>query len=203
MSTRTQPAMVVPNPAPPAWVAGEFEAVFAAHYARLAARLRVLAGDRAEDIAQEAFARLYRQPPPDRAQLGAWLHRVASRAAIDLLRAQQRRAKYEIAAARQAPSAANPDAEQAALAAERQACVRACLAALAPRQAQLVWLRHAGGSYREIAAAMGVQVTSVGALLARAEAAFARAWQRQALRRGCPAGTAPKAKEGGSHALPQ
>lgn len=189
--------------AAPAWAPGEFEAVFAAHYARLAGRLRVLAGARAEDIAQEAFARLYRQPPPDRAQLGAWLHRVASRAAIDMLRAQQRRAKYESAAVREAPPAAKPDAEQAALAAERQARVRACLAALAPRQAQLVWLRHAGGSYREIAAAMGVQVTSVGALLARAEAAFARAWQRQTMRQRPAPKNVPDVPEGGSNALPQ
>lgn len=178
MSSKAAPAAWSAASPAPSWAPGEFEALFTAHYPRLAARLRLLAGERAEDVAQEAFVRLFRHPPPRREQLAAWLHRVAGRAAIDLLRSQQRQEKHERAAAREAPAEAGPDAEQAALAAERRACARACLARLPARQAQLLWLRYAGGSYQEIAQSLGVRVTSVGAMLARAEAAFARAYSR-------------------------
>ncbi|MGH9533268.1 MAG: sigma-70 family RNA polymerase sigma factor [Terriglobales bacterium] len=180
MSSKATPAAWTAASQSASWTPGEFEAMFTAHYPRLAARLRLLVGERAEDVAQEAFVRLYRNPPPEREQVAAWLHRVAGRAAIDLLRRQQRQDKYERAAAREAPPATGPDAEQAALAAERQARARACLARLPRRQAQLLWLRYAGGSYQEIAQNLGVRVTSVGAMLARAEAAFARAYPRTA-----------------------
>jgi DNA-binding CsgD family transcriptional regulator len=50
--------------------------------------------------------------------------------------------------------------------------VRAALAELPERQRACLLLRHAGHSYAEIAATLGVAVGSVGVLLARAERAF-------------------------------
>ncbi len=203
MSSKATPAAWSAATAAPCWAPGEFEALFTAHYPRLAARLRLLAGERTEDVAQEAFVRLFRHPPPRREQLAAWLHRVAGRAAIDLLRRQQRQDKYERAAAREAPAAVGPDAEQAALAAERRARARACLARLPRRQAQLLWLRYAGGSYQEIAHSLGVGVNSVGAMLARAEAAFARAYPRTPAPPGASVrqGKSVTGGNGGSNAL--
>ena len=49
---------------------------------------------------------------------------------------------------------------------------RAVLAELPPQQAQLLMLRHAGLSYKELALALDVAPTSIGTLLARAERAF-------------------------------
>ena len=50
--------------------------------------------------------------------------------------------------------------------------VRAALADLSERQRACLLLRHAGYSYAEIAATLGVAIGSVGVLLARAERAF-------------------------------
>jgi RNA polymerase sigma-70 factor (ECF subfamily) len=55
--------------------------------------------------------------------------------------------------------------------------VRKALAALSERQMQLLVLRQAGLSYRELALALGVAPGSIGTLLARAEAAFESAYR--------------------------
>ena len=52
--------------------------------------------------------------------------------------------------------------------------VRAALARLTRREASLLVLRYGGASYREIAETLDVAPTSVGTMLRRAEAAFAR-----------------------------
>ena len=73
--------------------------------------------------------------------------------------------------------AAPPDALQGVLREERQACVRAVLGDMKPRDAQILLLRSSGLAYREIAQALNVGLGSVGTLLARAEAEFERRYR--------------------------
>ncbi|MHB0859328.1 MAG: sigma factor-like helix-turn-helix DNA-binding protein [Anaerolineae bacterium] len=61
---------------------------------------------------------------------------------------------------------------------EEQEAVRSTLRRLGGRQAALLVLRHTGLSYREVARVLGVAPGSVGTLLARAEKAFLRAYER-------------------------
>ncbi|MEM9882701.1 MAG: sigma-70 family RNA polymerase sigma factor [Planctomycetota bacterium] len=59
--------------------------------------LRVLGDrDRAEDAAQETFHRLMRHPEKVNHSLAAWLHRVATRCAIDILRSDTARRRREL-----------------------------------------------------------------------------------------------------------
>ena len=60
---------------------------------------------------------------------------------------------------------------------ERCARVRSILAALKPRDAELLLLRADDMAYRDLATIVGVQPTSVGSLLARAEAEFERKYR--------------------------
>ena len=69
---------------------------------------------------------------------------------------------------------AQPTALEQLLSAERAARVRAVLASLKPRDAQLLLLRSGGLAYRELAVTLGIEPGSVGTLLARAEAEFER-----------------------------
>jgi hypothetical protein len=62
---------------------------------------------------------------------------------------------------------------------ERIAEVRAVLARLKLEKAQILLFRHSGLSYQEIAEAMQVSATSVGTMLARAEAEFSELYQQQ------------------------
>ena len=157
-----------------------FEAIFNEHWHRVCGVLFRLVGDRneAEDLAVEAFWRLYRRPPQD-LNLAGWLYRVATNLGLNALRARKRRRRYEQEAGileltHQTPD--NPAAE--AELAEQRRTVRRALAEMRPRSAQLLILRHSGLSYGEVAVALGLSVASVGALLARAEDEFERHYRK-------------------------
>jgi RNA polymerase sigma-70 factor (ECF subfamily) len=165
------------------WSEAAFEAVFCEHYSRMVAVLYRILGDRAqaEELAAETFLKLYQQPSAAEGyhNLGGWLYRTASRLAIDTLRSANRRRHYEPDAAERLASAsrqASPLDDM--LRVERTRNVRAALARLKPVQAQILTLRASGLAYRELAGALGVKPGSVGQLLARAEAAFEKAYRR-------------------------
>ena len=154
-----------------------FDELFLSHYTLLVRLLARMLGDhaRAEDIANEAFLKLYRRPGLDTSHgnLGGWLYRTAMNLAIDALRAASRRARYETTAARaEITIPAEQDGLQQVLRAEKQQRVRRILAALKPVYAQALFLRVSGYSYRELADSLAVDPGSVGTLLIRAEAEF-------------------------------
>jgi RNA polymerase sigma-70 factor (ECF subfamily) len=155
------------------------------HWSRVVAVLYRLLGDDAEaqDLALEAFWRLHRRGPlvnpagagSSGTESGAWLNRVAVNLGLNALRARQRRRRYESQAGLQALEQDAPaDPAFTLEQAEERQRVRAALAKMKPRSASLLVLRHSGFSYAEIAAALGVAVSSVGSFLARAEAEFER-----------------------------
>jgi RNA polymerase sigma factor (sigma-70 family) len=157
----------------------QFEAVFQQNFANVHAVVARLIGDpdEAEDLTLEAFWRLWRTPSIEDGSCGPWLFRVASRLGYNALRARARRTAYELTAGMQADRLASDGdpAGEAERRIERQK-VRAILARLPARSAQILSLRMAGMSYREIAAVMEVKSSSIGAMLARAELAFEDAY---------------------------
>ncbi len=155
------------------------ETVFRNHYPRLVGMLTRMTGDQqhAEDVASEVFCKLARRPAllgmPD--DLTAWVYRVAANAGLDALRSSaRRRSREEAASLETRRTVASGDALEDVLREERRARVRAVLASLKPRDAQLLLLRSGGMGYRELAQTLGVAPGSVGTLLARAEAEFGR-----------------------------
>jgi len=161
--------------------AGEwFDALFRAHYPRLVGMLARLMGDRgqAEEIAADAFCKLAQQPVVgDSGGLIAWVYRVAMNAGLDAVRSNTRRRRREEVAGAGSPRVSAPGALDHLLREERCARVQDVLAALKPRDAQLLLLRASGLAYRELAQALGIQAASVGTLLARAEAEFERRYR--------------------------
>lgn len=154
---------------------------FADHYSRLTALARRVLGraDEAEEVAADALARLSgssveaRQPE----DVAAWLNRVTVNLALNRLRSRQR---HDARVAAVGPTLGPPSPEtpeEAVARADERDRVRAVLAGLPDRQATALLLRHAGQSYAEIAAALGVAEGSVGVLLARGERAFRHAWE--------------------------
>jgi RNA polymerase sigma-70 factor (ECF subfamily) len=152
----------------------DIESVFRMHYARVARVIARVARDRgrAEEIAVDVFVKLWRTRSAQGEQVEGWLYRVAVRAALDDLRRQTRRARYEgmfgWARAKNVP--ATP--EDVRLANEGQDRVRSVLSALSPRQAEFLLLRNQGFSYGELASTLGINPASIGRLLARAQEAF-------------------------------
>lgn len=156
----------------------DFEAVFRKHYARIARVIARVVRDtaRAEDLAVEVFLKLWllRGAQPD--NLEAWLYRVAVRKAVDELRRRTRRERYEslFGLVRGVPTP-----EETHSAREEQDRVRRVLASIRSRQAELLLLRSSGFSHEELAAALGLNVASVGTFLARAQQAFRKEYVKR------------------------
>ena len=109
---------------------------------------------------------------------GGWLYRVATNLGLNALRARKRRQHYETQAGIQELASSTKDAASAAAQSLEKQRVRAALASLKPRSAQLLILRHSGQSYANIADVIGVAPGSVGTLLARAEREFEKAYSK-------------------------
>jgi len=150
------------------------------YWARVCRTLFSLVGDwdEAEDLALEVFLRLHRHPPKELDHLAAWLYRVATNVGLNALRSRKRRLEYETAAGRwslQQQDAVDPVSELERR--QDQARVRAVLAKMRPRQAQLLFLRYLGLSYAELARVLEIASGSVGTMLARAERVFERRYR--------------------------
>jgi RNA polymerase sigma-70 factor, ECF subfamily len=159
-----------------------FEALFLEHWASVYRILQRLVGDpaEAEDLALEAFLRLYRpkQKQPEVQNAGGWLYQVATRLGLNSIRDWKRREQYELTAGRYAleePAKLSP-ADILAQEEERQQ-VRLVLARMNERQAQFLILRYSGFSYKEIASALNLAPASIGPLLVRAEREFEKQYR--------------------------
>ncbi|HEV8536955.1 MAG TPA: sigma-70 family RNA polymerase sigma factor [Candidatus Limnocylindria bacterium] len=153
-----------------------FESLFRTEYARVVGIAhRVLADQaEAEDVAQDVFLSFYRAHPANADYAPAWLHAAAAHAALNALRARDRRIRREATGALAEDAPAVDDPAEAAASSETREEVRTVLARLPERSAALLVLRYAGLSYAEIAMALDVRASSVGTLLRRAEDAFRR-----------------------------
>lgn len=124
-------------------------------------------GAEAEDVAQEAFVRVWRQAPdwrPGRARFDTWLHTVVLNLCRDRLR--RRRAVTDDAIPEHADP--SPDAEARLIDAERGATVARAIDDLPERQREAILLVHYQDlSGTEAAEALGVSVDALESLLAR------------------------------------
>lgn len=128
--------------------------------------------DRAEDLAQEVFARALAAPPDNPRP---WLFAVA----LNLVRDDGRRAvrqgrRLQLLKA-ETPTAPTPDHEFERR--EQTAVVRAALEELAPRDREALLLKAEGFNYDEIASALGLARGAVGTTLSRARRRLVEAYR--------------------------
>jgi RNA polymerase sigma-70 factor (ECF subfamily) len=131
--------------------------------------------DRAEDLAQEVFARAVAAPPQNPRP---WLFAVA----LNLVRDDGRRAvrqgrRLQLLKADTPASAPAPDQELER--AERAAGARRALESLSPRDREALLLRAEGFDYDEIASTLGLAKGAVGTTLARARRRLVEAYHAQ------------------------
>jgi RNA polymerase sigma-70 factor (ECF subfamily) len=142
-----------------------YERTFPKVYAYVASLLRDRSA--AEDVTALAFERAYRRRRRYRAGRGspeAWVFGIARNAALDELRRRKRRATLET----DPEDVGAPSLDDHAELALRRETVRAALAALDPRERDLVALRFQGGlSNAEIARVLGVSESNAGTKLHR------------------------------------
>jgi RNA polymerase sigma-70 factor, ECF subfamily len=152
-----------------------FAALYQTHYRQVRSLCRQLLGaaERAEDAAQEAFIRAYRGfAAYDAGQpFGPWIMKIARNHCLDILRRRQLERALFGSEADETAAADEDDTDGLAgvLTAERARAVQAAVAGLPERyRLPLALAYYADASYEEIAAALGITRTHVGALLCRA-----------------------------------
>jgi RNA polymerase sigma factor (sigma-70 family) len=153
------------------WDAPAFERCFRERYPELVQFLHGLTGDRAagEDVAQEAFARLWARGPRARPRADYWLFKVARNLALDWLKTEQRRNHRE----RAEPIASDPS-DFTDVDVER---VRALVKELPSRDREVLLLREFSElSYAEIAQVVGRSLDTVKQDLFRARERLRRSW---------------------------
>jgi RNA polymerase sigma-70 factor, ECF subfamily len=146
-----------------------FEAFYRTTVDDLFAYVATLVRDRAaaEDVVAASYERAYRRLRTYDARRGStrqWLFGIARHAALDELRRRKRVATLAVE-----PGAPEPTAEDDVPDPVRRATVRAALAALEPRDRELIALKFfAGLDNGEIAGVLGVSPSNAGTRLHRA-----------------------------------
>lgn len=120
----------------------------------------------AEDIAQEAFLRLWKIAPKwqAKAQIGTWLHRVIHNLCIDRMRKEKRFSDYEL------PDVADPTPNPMQRHESKQVhdMISNSLQQLPPRQRIAITLVHFDDcTNKDAANQMGISVDALESLLAR------------------------------------
>ena len=158
-----------------------FGELFRRHYPsvrRVCARRLGNIGE-ADEVAQGAFVKAYERIEQccGERRFGAWVQVIASRMCIDVLRARARTTPEEEPV--KGDLAVGPNApEEALLSHERADHVHLALAALPPRQREVVIARHLEDRRPgEIAAALGMSIGAVDSLLLRARKRLATSYQ--------------------------
>lgn len=157
-----------------------FKVLFDRHYAGVCKRLTGLLGNRAaaEDVTQEAFIKLYLNPPREMTNLHGWLARVATNLAYNQLRSENSRRRRESRAGLQWDTSFEEGPEDALVRQEETVLTRRVLELLPERDRACLLLKFSGISYKNLAEILGVQESSVGTLLARARARFKTEYTR-------------------------
>ena len=122
--------------------------------------------ERAEDLAQEAFARALVHKPEN---ARGWLFVVAANMARDEARKAAREQRHlTLLKGETEAQASDPEAEAEIDRDTQRAAVRAALERLTPRDREVLLLWDSGMNYDEIAAQTGLAKSAVGTTLARA-----------------------------------
>lgn len=157
----------------------DFDALFQENYPKVLRHIAYLTGDlqAAEDISQEVFSRLYKNPP-EHGNVSAWLFKVANNLAYNHLRDEKARSTKESALlAGEADKIIS--IEDKVIRNQEIRKIKKALDALSERDRMCLLLKFSGYRYSEIAEAIGVEKTSVGAILARCQARFAEKFRKE------------------------
>ncbi|NIM48720.1 MAG: sigma-70 family RNA polymerase sigma factor [Gemmatimonadales bacterium] len=154
-----------------AWAPEEFQRVFRARYPELVQFAHAFTGSReaGEDLAQEAFVRLWSRGPVTRPKADYWLFRVVRNLALDWLKTERRRRNREQQAHQEVdpPPFTDDDVRR----------IRESVSELPQRSREVLLLREFGNlSYNEIAKMVGRSENVVKQDLYRARERLRRMW---------------------------
>ena len=150
----------------------DFDGLYKEHYIKVYRHIVYITGNvqAAEDISQEVFMRLYKNPP-EHGNVAAWLFKVANNLAYNHMRDEKTRGAKEPAISVEEEDKVI-SIEDVAIRNQEIREIRRALALLPQRDRMCLLLKFSGYKYNEIAEVIGVEKTSVGTILARSQAKF-------------------------------
>jgi RNA polymerase sigma factor (sigma-70 family) len=156
-----------------------FDTVYEQYYPIILKHIAYLTGSiqTAEDLAQEAFIRLYNSPPTHSNTI-AWLSKVSNNLAYNYLRDEKNKRKKD-------PVLSEDEADKVISIEDRVIknaeirLTKKVLDCLPVRDRMCLLLKFSGYKYNEIAEVIGVESSSVGTILARAQAKFKEKYQKE------------------------
>ncbi len=154
-----------------------FEKIYQSHFAMVHRRITYLTGDVhvAEELAQEVFIKLYKEPP-SHDNIEAWLNVVAARTAYNHLKREKiYEQKLEWEGKQRAQETQTP--ESVVLQKEDQAMVWQALGTLSLRDRTCLLMKHSGYKYAEIADCLELEVGAIGVILSRAQEKFKKKYE--------------------------
>lgn len=154
-----------------------FQLLFQQHYPLVVRKILVIVKEQsiAEDIAQEVFVKLYRTDRNAIINLPAWLTKVAVTTAYNHIRTEKRhRARQD--KQKMFGKKATSSVEDKYMEHEDIDEVQKSLMKLSERDRELLIMKFSGYSYEEIARHIGIEIGSVGTLLARAKQRFKQSY---------------------------
>ncbi len=157
----------------------QLDVIFRSNFERVARVIGRVIHDqaRAEELAVDVFLKWWRNPKAHGDHAEGWIYRTAVRQALDELRRQNRRSRFESLFSLAAIPQPNP--EQIHSVAVEHSHIRSVLAALDRKQAEVLLLRAEDFSYREIASSLGLTENYVGSFVSRAQAAFRKEYEKR------------------------
>ncbi len=156
-----------------------FRDYYETHYRRIRGHIAYLTGSReaAEDLVQEAFIRLFHSPP-DHDRVLPWLLRVATNLSLNHLREERtRRGRDRVMMEDESDNVIT--VEESVIRNQEIRQTRKALNRLSERDRVCLLLKFSGYKYGEIAEMTGVEKTSMGTTLARAQAKFRKTYNRE------------------------
>jgi RNA polymerase sigma-70 factor (ECF subfamily) len=153
--------------------------IFRTHYERITRVIGRVIHDqaRAEELAVEVFLKWWRNAAAHGEHAEGWLYRAAARRALDELRSQARRQRFERLFGMARGSPRTP--EQLYASGAEQQRVRTVLGAMKQRYAEPLLLRSQDLSYDEIAKSLGLNPNYIGSLMSRAQDAFRKEYRKR------------------------
>jgi RNA polymerase sigma factor (sigma-70 family) len=156
-----------------------FTAAYENYHIRVFKHIAYLTGNMnvAEDLTQEVFIRLYNNPP-EHSNVIAWLMKVSNNLSYNFIRDENAKKIKE-------PVLIEDEADKVILIEDRVIknqeirMTKKILDCMAERDRICLLLKFSGYKYNEIAEAIGVEKTSVGTILARAQEKFREKFMRQ------------------------
>lgn len=156
-----------------------FKDIFELYYERVCRQLSFILNDhdKAQDIAQEVFLKLYKNPPRENENIGGWLSKVAINQALNFIRSEKSLKAREIKVFDFDEHIISP--EDIVMERLERGKVRDVLSKLPKRDMLCLVLKHSGYNYEEISISLGIRKSSIGKTIARAQRKFRELYEKE------------------------